>query len=211
MTPRLATEVSMAEHSILHPFLDWMRQRIDEMDATVASFDAKAGQLKAEAAPKAAELLADLKRRRAQFRAKAGEELEAADGLLKAGKAQLETQWRGFEEQVDAYLRGLDKQAAQHQGTFRDVAAAQMKAWGEVQRELQAEAARLTAAQRPKVEAALEQMKTHAAEAGQRLQEFKRAGDQSWVSLNAALAESRKAFDRASREAWQALKKASSH
>ena len=77
----------MAEHSSLHPFLDWMKQRMDEMDATVASFEAKAGQVRAESEPKAAELLADLKKRRSEFQAKARAQLEAAEATLKTGKA----------------------------------------------------------------------------------------------------------------------------
>jgi hypothetical protein len=199
----------MAEHSSLHPFLDWTKQRIDEMDAVVVSLEAKTGQLKADSAPKAAELLAELKKRRGEFQAAARAQLEAAEGVLKTGKAQLETHWQAFEAQVKTCLKSLDKRSGQ--ATFREVAAAHVRAWGETQNALQAEAAKLAATQRPKVEAALKQMKTHAAEAEAQLQKLKQAGDQSWVSLNAALTESRKAFDRASREAWEAFKKAASH
>ncbi len=198
-------------HSSLHPFLDWMKQRIDEMDATVASFEAKAGQLKAESEPKTAALVADLKKRRAEFQAKAGTQLEAAEAALKAGKAQLETQWQGFEAQVQTYLKSLDKQAGQQQAAFRDIAAAHIKTWGELQGELQREAGKLAAAQRPKVEAALKQMKAQAAEAEERLQKLKQSGGESWGALNTALTESRKAFDRASQQAWDAFKKATSH
>ena len=200
----------MAEHGSLHPFLDWMKQRMDEMDAVVASLESKAGKLKADSAPKATKLLADLKKRRAKFRVNAKAELEAAERLLKTGKAQLETQWKGFEGRAQTYLKGLNKQAGQHQATFRGVATAHIKAWGEVQKQLQAEAAKLTATQRVKVDAALKQMKTQAKEAEQRLKKLTQTGDRSWASLNAALTQSRKAFDQASREAWEGFKKAAS-
>lgn len=200
----------MAEHSSLHPFLDWMKQRIDEMDATVASLEAKAGQLKADPGPKATQLLADLKNRRAEFQTKARTQLETAEAALKTGKVQLETQWQGFEAQVQAYLQNLDKRAGQHQATFRQVAAAHIKAWTEAQDRLQAEAAKLAGAQRVKMEAVLNQMKMHASEAEARLEKLKHRGDESWAALSAALSESRKAFDRASQEAWEALKKAAS-
>jgi hypothetical protein len=51
-------------------------------------------------------------------------------------------------------------------------------------------------------------MKADAAEAETRLQKLKQAGGESWSALSAALAESRKAFDRANQQAWDALKRA---
>jgi hypothetical protein len=51
-------------------------------------------------------------------------------------------------------------------------------------------------------------MKADAAEAETRLQKLKQAGSESWSALSAALAESRKAFDRANQKAWDALKRA---
>ena len=109
---------------------------------------------------------------------------------------------------MQTYLKSLGQQTGQQQATFRDVAAAQIKAWGEAQGELQAEAAKLAAAQRVKVEAVLKQMKAHGTEAEARLQKLRQAGGESWTVLNAALTESRKAFDRASQEAWEGFKKA---
>ena len=53
-------------------------------------------------------------------------------------------------------------------------------------------------------------MKADAAEAETRLQKLKQAGSESWSALSAALTESRKAFDRANQEAWDALKRAAS-
>ena len=51
-------------------------------------------------------------------------------------------------------------------------------------------------------------MKADASKAEANLQELKRAGTESWVALNGALAESRAAFDRANQSAWDALKRA---
>jgi hypothetical protein len=51
-------------------------------------------------------------------------------------------------------------------------------------------------------------MKADASEAEARLQELKQAGSESWTVFGAALAESRKAFDRANQAVWDALKRA---
>ncbi|MCP1853141.1 hypothetical protein ACVIHH_001211 [Bradyrhizobium sp. USDA 4518] len=43
----------MSEQSNVHFYLNWAKERIDEMDAALASFEMKAGQAKAESKVKA--------------------------------------------------------------------------------------------------------------------------------------------------------------
>ena len=125
---------------------------------------------------------------------------------MQAGKAQLESQWHGFEAQVKTYFDTVGKQIEQQQATFRDVAAAQAQAWREAAETFHSEAAKIAAARRADLETAVKQMKADAAEAEARLQKVKQAGSESWAALSAALAESRKAFDRANQKAADALK-----
>ena len=194
----------MSEQSSMHSYLSWTKERIDEMDATLASLEARAGRVKANSQAKADQLIADLKKRRDEFQAKV--KAEAA-----ADKKQLESQWNGFEANVKTYFETVDKQIDQQQATFRDVAAAQQKAWREAGERLHNEAAKIAAAKRPDIDAAVKQMKADASEAEARLQKLKQAGSESWAALSAALEESRKAFDRANQAAWEALKRATAH
>jgi len=198
----------MPEQSSVHAYLNWIKQRIDEMDATLASLEAKAGQVKAESKAKSDQMLADLKKRRDEFQVKANAQVQAGEAAMQAGKAQLESQWHGFEAQVKAYFDTVGKQVEQQQATFRDVAAAQAKAWREAADKLHSEATKVAAAKRADVDAAVKQMKADAAEAEARLQKLKQAGSESWAAMSAALAESRKAFDQANQKAWDALKRA---
>ena len=194
----------MSEQSSMHSYLSWTKERIDEMDATLASLEARAGRVKADSQAKADQLIADLKKRRDEFQAKV--KAEAA-----ADKKQLESQWNGFEANVKTYFETVDKQIDQQQATFRDVAAAQQKAWREAGERLHNEAAKIAAAKRPDIDAAVKQMKADASEAEARLQKLKQAGSESWAALSAALEESRKAFDRANQAAWETLKRATAH
>ena len=198
----------MQEHSSMHAYLNWTKQRIDEMDATLASLEAKVSQLKADAKAKADHLLADLKERRHEFQAKAKAQAQAGEATLHASKAQLESQWHGFETQLKTYIETVGKQVQQQQATFWNVATAQMKAWHEATDKLHNETAKIAAAKRADVDAAVKQMKADAAEAEARLQKLKQAGSESWSALSAALTESRQAFDRANQKAWDALKRA---
>ena len=198
----------MSEQSSMHAYLNWTKQRIDEMDATLAALETKAGQVKADSKVRADQLIADLKRRRDEFQAAVKAQLEAAEAAVRANKAQLESQWPGFEAQVKAYFETVGRQAEQQQAAFRDIAAAQIKAWQKTADELHESAAKMAAAKRTDLDAALKQMKAGAADAEAHFQKLKQAGNESWTALSAALADSRKAFDKANQQAWDALQHA---
>jgi hypothetical protein len=198
----------MAEVSSMHSYLNWTKQRIDEMDATLASLESEASRMNADSKAKADQFINDLKKQRNAFQAKAKAGLEAGETALQAAKAQLESQWPEFEAQVNAYFETTARKIEQQQAAFRDVAAAQVKAWQAAADSLRGEATKVAVARRAEVEAAVEQMKANAAEAEARLQKLKQAGGESWAAMSAALADSRKAFDRASQAAWAAVKRA---
>ena len=57
----------MSSQSTIHPYLDWAKERLDEIDATLASFEHKAEKLQADARPKAEKASADMRAARDQF------------------------------------------------------------------------------------------------------------------------------------------------
>lgn len=198
----------MPTQSSAHFFLNWAKERIDEMDAALASLEAKASQLKAEAKAKADQLIADLKNRRDEFQAKAKAQAEASEATWQAAKTQLESQWNGFEAQIKTYFETVGKQIEQQQTTFQDIAAAQVKAWREAADKFNDAATKVAADKRADIDAAVKQMKAEAAEAEARLQKLKQAGSESWAALSGALAETRAAFDHADDAARKAFKRA---
>ena len=119
----------MPQQSSMHAYLNWTKQRIDEMDATLASLEAKGSGLKANSKVKAEQLIADLKKRRDEFQSTIKAQLEAAEATVRANKTQLESQWPGFEAQVKSYFETVGKQVEQQQAAFRDIAAVQIEAW----------------------------------------------------------------------------------
>jgi hypothetical protein len=201
-------EAIMPEQSSMHFYLNWAKERIDEMDAILASLEAKASQVQADSKVKANQLIADLQKRRDEFQATVKKQAEAGEAAWERTKTQLESRWSDFEAQAKTYIETVGKQVQQQQATFRDVAAAQVKAWREAADNLHDAAAKVTAARRADLDAAVKQMKADATEAQARLQKLKQAGSDSWTTFGAALAESRKAFDSANQAAWDALKRA---
>ncbi len=109
---------------------------------------------------------------------------------------------------MKTYFESAGKQLEQQQATFKDIAAAQAKAWREAADTFREAAGKVAATHTGDFDAALKQMKSDASEAEARLQQLKQAGSESLLS--AALAESRNAFDRANQAAWNALKGSSS-
>ena len=196
----------MPEQSSMHFYLTWAKERIDEMDAALASLEVKASHAKADSKVKADQLVADLKKRREAFQAGLKAQAEAGEAAWARAKAELEPQWNGFEAQVKTYFESVGKQIEQQQATFKDLAAAQAKSWREAADKLHDAASKVAAARRADMDVALKQMKSDAAEAEARLEKLKQAGNSSWSVLSAALTESRKAFDEANQAAWSALR-----
>lgn len=88
---------------------------------------------------------------------------------------------------------------------MRQVNTSKPKLWNSDPADKFREAAgEVAAARAADLDDALKQMKSDASEAEARLQKLKQA--ESWPVMSAALAESRKAFDRANQAAWDALK-----
>ncbi|MGB8428951.1 MAG: hypothetical protein WCE72_03945 [Pseudolabrys sp.] len=199
-------EVIMPAQSSMHFYFNWAKERIDEMDAVLASLEAKAGEVQAESRSKADLLIADLHKKRDEFQEVAKKQADAGEAAWLRTKSQLEGTWNGFEIEVKKYVETFGKQV--QQTTFQNAAAAQLKAWRDAAEKIHNAAAGLAVDRRSDIDATLTRMKADASKAEANLQELKRAGTESWVALNGALAESRAAFDRANQSAWDVLKRA---
>lgn len=200
----------MSGESKMHFYVNWAKERLDEMDAALASLEAKVPQVKADSKVKAEQAIADLKRRRDEFASLAKKEAEAGEATWQRLQTELESQWNSFEGQLKTYLETAGKQIEQQRATFLNNAAAQAKAWREAADTFHHEAAKIAAAKRADVDAAIDQMKADAGQAEARFNKLKQVGSETWAAMGAALAELRKAFDRANQKAADALKGAGS-
>src|SRR5215475_9929521 len=166
-------EAIMPEQSSMHFYLNWAKERIDEMDAALASFEVKASQVQAESKASADQLFNDLKKKRDEFKIAVKKQAEAGEAAWVGIRADLEARWSDFEKQVQAYLALAGKQIEQQQVTFAGVAAAQLKAWHEAADKLRDAATKVTTDRRADLDAALKQMKADASEAEARFQKLK--------------------------------------
>ena len=186
----------MTQHSSMHVYLTWAKERIDEMDATSATLEGKVGEMQAETKVTADQLIAELGK--AAGRVSGQGEGTGQSRVKPAGectKPELQSRWNQFEAQVKTDIESLGKQVQQQQATFQGAAAAQMKAWRETADSLRDVAGEVATARRADIDAVIAQMKAAGSEAEARLQKLKQGGAESWTAFGTALAESRKAFD----------------
>ncbi len=195
-------------HSMLHPYLNWAKERLDEMDAALASFEAKLRDVQADARVKASQMLADLRKKRDHFQESIGTQAQAGEAAWAGAKAKLESEWDAYEAQAKEYVEAFARQFEQQRAIFRLQADAQLKSWRAAADRFRNDATEFAAVHRNEVKATVERMNTDAAAAEDKLRMFGQAGIQSWSAMMAALAETRAAFDRASQASAEAFNRA---
>jgi hypothetical protein len=195
--------------SSAHFYLNWAKERIDEMDAVLTSLEGKTNQVATESRAAAETIVADLHAKRAAFSSEMKKQGQIGEAAWLQAKEKLESDWNAFQAGAKRFVEDFGQQLNLQRATFEEVAAAQQKAWREAADKIQAASAEFAADRRAKVEAAVQQMKAAASTTEANIQKFAKAGSQSWTAMNAALAESRTAFDKANQVAWDAFKRAS--
>ena len=188
-------------------YINWAKERLDEMEATLTSLEGKIGGVQAEVRGMADKVLTELRRKRDEFSDVIKKNAEANEAAWVAAKAKLETDWKTFEADVTKYVESFGKQVEQHQAIFEQQAAAQLSAWREAADKLATDAGKFAAERRTEIDAALKRMQADAATAEEKLKKLNEAGVQSWSALMSALTETRTAFDRANQAAREAFKR----
>jgi uncharacterized phage infection (PIP) family protein YhgE len=143
----LNMEATMPAPSSMHFYLNWAKERIDEMDAVLASLEAKASEVQADSREKADQFIADLRKKRDEFHS-IKQQSDVGEAAWSRAKTQLENTWSGFEAEVRKYVETYGKQVEQQQVTFRDAAEGQLKAWREAAEKMHGAATELSADRR---------------------------------------------------------------
>jgi hypothetical protein len=198
----------MPTQSGIHFYVNWAKERLDEMDATLTSLEGKVGGVQADARDKANKALADLRKNRDGFRDTVKKQTEANEAAWISAKTKLESQWSIFETEVEKYVESFGKQFELQQTTFKLQAAAQLNAWRDAADKLGSAANEFAAERRGEIDLTVKRMKADAVAAEEKLQKLNQAGTKSWSALMAALTETRAAFDRANQAVREEFKRA---
>ncbi len=199
----------MQTQSNIHFYVNWAKERLDEMEAVLTSLESKVGEVQAEARDKAKKALADLGKTRDIFRDTVKKQAQANEAAWTSAKAKLEPEWNAFEAEVRKYVDTFSKQIEQQRATFKLQSAAQLKAWREAADKLAGDTKQFTTERQAEFDAAVKRMQADATAAEVKLQkQMEQMGTQSWSAWMGVLTETRTAFDRANQAVREAFKRA---
>lgn len=199
----------MQTQSNIHFYVNWAKERLDEMEAVLTSLDSRIGEVQADARDKADKALADLRKGRDIFRDTVKKQAQANEAAWTSAKAKLEPEWNTFEAEVKKYIENFGKQVEQQRATFKLQSAAQLKAWREAADKLAGDTRQFATERQAEIDTAVKRMQADAVAAEEKLQkQMEQMGAQSWSALMATLTETRAAFDRANQAAREAFKRA---
>ncbi len=198
----------MTSEHYTHHFSNWAKERLDEMDATMALIEARLGSLQADAKKQAEKAVAEIRAQRDVFQEAVRNQQNEGEAAWAKAKTALDANWASFEACVQKYMNEAQKNTEQQQATFKARAEAQRNAWQETINGLRGTVTAFAAGRRQDLDAALGHLKAEADAAKSKLETKQKAGEQSWAAMRTALEESRTAFDKASQKALEAFKKA---
>ena len=198
----------MSAQSSVHFYLNWAKERLDEMDATLAVLDGQIAKMQADTRAKAQQFVAELRARRDEFDSALKKQAQAGEAAWETAKTRLEADWKEFQGLLKEYSETVGEHIDQQRAMFESQVNAQLKAWRETADQLNVAARAFASESRREVDTAITRMKADASAAEQKLANLTQAGNESWSALSAALAETRASFDRANQAARDALKRA---
>ena len=79
----------MTDQNKLHAYVDWMKERLDEIDATLASLESSATAMQADARTKADAALTAMRSARDVFRKSLKEHAQSSEAAFERSKAAL--------------------------------------------------------------------------------------------------------------------------
>ena len=198
----------MPMQSSVHFYLNWAKERLDEMDATLAVVDGQMAKMQADARVKAQQFIGELRAKRNEFDGVLKKQAQAGEAAWESAKARLEPEWKEFQHVLKQYTETVGKHIEQQKAVFESQVNAQLKAWRDIADQLNAATTAFAAESRRDIDAAITRMKADAAAAEQKLAKLSQAGAESWSALSEALAETRASFDRANQAARDAFRRA---
>ena len=105
----------MPTQTSIHFYVNWAKERLDEMEAALTSLEGKVGEVQADVRDKAKKILADLRKQRDDFRDTVKKQSQANEAAWISAKAKLEPEWNSFEAELKKYVESFGKEVAQQQ------------------------------------------------------------------------------------------------
>jgi hypothetical protein len=196
-----------AARSSVHGSIDWAKERLDEMDATLALLEKKLGDFKSENRAEAERVIADMREQREALKQVVDAKSRATEADWQQTKATVQSRWTAFEAAVQKWADATRQDIADQNELFVVRADAQLKAWKDMIDQLDASAKASASDRKREIDSAMAAIRADREIVKARLEAVKRSGKETRIALANALDESRAAFDRANQTASEAFKR----
>lgn len=190
--------------SSVHGSIESAKERLDEMDATLALLEKKLGDFKLENRAAAERAIADMREQREALKQVIDAKRQATEAEWQETKEKVHSRWTAFEAAVQKWTEDV---AVQNE-IFAARAEAQLKSWKDIIDGLEVSAKAAAADRKREIESAIATIRAEREVVKTKLEALKRSGKETRTALANALDESRAAFDRANQKAAEAFKRA---
>lgn len=197
-----------AARSSVHGSIGWAKERLDEMDATLAVLERKFRDFNSENRAAAERAIAEMREQRQALKQVIEEKRQASEAEWQKTRATVESRWIAFEAAVQKWADATRQDIADRNELFAARAEAQLKAWDNAIDQLEASAKTAASDRKREIESAIAGIRADREVFKAKLEALKRSGKETRTALADALNESRAAFDRANRTASDAIKRA---
>jgi len=202
----------MTKPGLTHETLQWSKQKLDEIDATLTAVEGSVDSLKSDARAEADRAIARIKAARDSFKAKVDSfraDAASAKGAADEAYAALEAEWVKVEMSFDAYLTAAKEQADVVAKVFAARAAAQREAMRTALEAVRASAREAIEQARRDIDTAIHGLAAETEKAQARLGQVSSAGAESWLAIKSGLDATRAASARTWNSITEALTKIS--
>lgn len=200
----------MPEQRRLQEYLEWAKQKLNEVETTLVALDGSVEALKKDARTEADRAIARIKTARDAFKVKVDAiRLDASAAKAAGGKAYdaAEAEWTEIESAFQDYLKAAAGQAGVVKKALADRAEAQRQSWQTSLQAIRASAAATLDQARIEIDAAIRRLTVEAEKAEARIGKVSAAGDESWKTIKGGLDEAISVYVRTWKKISEAVSK----
>lgn len=188
-------------------FMEWSKARLSEMQAAAKSLEGELRELEGDMRKEMEAAIEKIQVWISQGQDAMNEVQDQGKSAIADAQAEMQKNWKKFEAEIDRWAA----MAHAEQKTFEARAKAQIDSWQKAFASYTDQVSSMQAEQGAKAEAGFKQWMANAektqADLNERMQEMAKAGQTSWDNMAKALDESRRAYEQAWSNAFQAPKK----
>lgn len=189
----------MPDQSRAHDAVAWARQRLDEVDAMIASAETALLDLQEQSRAEAAQGVERLRAIREALKTgcdRLGTEAEAALGDATEAQKALAADWVEAEATFLAFLSATRDRSETARALITARAEAQQRSWQDTLAQIRGQATKTLETVHADLDSAVQRLFDELEKVQARAGDLREAGDQSWAALKVGLSEAKAVQDR---------------